>query len=515
MNRTVSRRSFLKKSAVSVFGFSVLPSYLALGKVETLEVNPQSRRGDVVGIDPHAASGDEAVNRSQDKPNIILFISDDHGWQDSGCYGDGDVHTPNIDRLAKEGMRFMHGFAASPLCSPSRSVIATGMMPHRSGAHKFGAPIKRDLRTMSQYMKELGYHTAHVGKLHVSPLQKFPYDDVIDRYAIPRGNKYESKAPAFIREYDRKEPLFLVVCTHPPHTPWKKNTTYDPATLDLPPNFVDTPETRSDRANYYTDVTLMDKIVGEVLDAVKEKGMADNTLFVYTTDQGAQWPFAKWCVYDGGLRVPLIARWPGKVEAGSVSDAMLCLVDLLPTFMEACGGNPPAELDGRSFLAVLAGDKKTHREVVFGSHTGNDGAAGIANYCPARTIRTRTHRYILNLQPGTQFDTHITGCVDGTSYWKTWVERAKTDSKAREIVLRYQHRPAEELYDLDADPWEMRNLVGKPEHAELLKDLRERLAVWCRQQGDDLAVERLAELGAKGGREGGAGAASGSAARSC
>jgi arylsulfatase A-like enzyme len=116
------------------------------------------------------------AKEKQDKPNIILFISDDHGWTDSGAYGDAYVETPNIDRLAKESMRFTHAFAASPLCSPSRCVIQTGLMPHRNGGHKFGTPIRTDLKTMPEYLKELGYYTAHFGKFHHSPRHRFPYD---------------------------------------------------------------------------------------------------------------------------------------------------------------------------------------------------------------------------------------------------------------------------------------------------------------------------------------------------
>ncbi len=160
-----------------------------------------------------------------------------------------------------------------------------------------------------------------------------------------------------------------MVCTHPPHTPWIENTTYDPEEISLPPNFVDTSETRADRVNYYSDVTLTDRILGNVLDALAEKGMRENTLFVYTSDQGANWPFGKWCVYDGGLRVPLIARWPGRIAAGTKTDAMTCLVDLLPTLLDAAGGPLPRETDGRSLLPVPEQKQETHRDVVFGTHT--------------------------------------------------------------------------------------------------------------------------------------------------
>ncbi len=417
-------------------------------------------------------------------PNIILFISDDHGATDSGAYGDSLVKTPNIDQLARQGMRFRKAFAASPLCSPSRCVIATGLMPHRNGGHKFGTPIREDLKTMPEYMKKLGYYTAHFGKFHHAPRHRFPYDLI---------RKSEEEAAGFMASYDEPPPLFLVVCTHPPHTPWVENTTYDTAVMSLPPNFVDTLETREDRANYYSDVTLMDRILGDVLDAADEKGLRADTLFVYTSDQGANWPFGKWCVYDGGLRVPLIVRWPGTIESGSETDAMVCLVDLLPTCIEVAGGTVPETIDGRSFLPVLRQDSNHHRPVVFGSHTGNEnGGPGIANHCPARTVRTPTHRYVLNLSPDTTFTTHITGCRSGPHYlphWDSWVKKAKTDAVAKAVVARYQHRPREELYDLRTDPHEMHNLATNPAQADLVKSLRKQLAAWCKSQGDLLPLQ--------------------------
>ena len=233
---------------------------------------------------------------------------------------------------------------------------------------------------MPLYIKQLGYHTAHFGKFHHSPKKQFPYELI---------HKREEKASKYLASYDMRQPLFLVVCSHPPHTPWVKNTTYDPSKITLPPNFVDTSETREDRANYYSDVTLMDSILGDVLDALEGKKMKRNTLFIYTTDQGANWPFAKWCVYDQGLRVPFIARWPGKITGGVTTDAMINLVDMLPTCIDAAKGSPPENIDGRSFLPVLKDKLKAHRSVIFGTHTGNEnGGPGIANHCPARTIRT-------------------------------------------------------------------------------------------------------------------------------
>ena len=425
---------------------------------------------------------------SQKKPHIILFISDDHGWRDSGVYGDKDVRTPNIDKLASEGMLFTEAYAGSPLCSPSRSVISTGLMPHRNGAHKFGTAITSGIKTLPQYFNEMGYFTAHFGKFHHYPQKQFSYD-------FKDGD--ENNAAAFLKKHDNLKPLLLVVCTHPPHTPWVKNKTYDPNSFTLPPNFIDTPETRKDRANYYSDVTLMDSILGNVLEAIEMKKISENTFITYTSDQGANWRFGKWCVYDNGLRVPFIARWPGKIQPASKTNAMVSLVDILPTLIEVAGGQTPDDIDGRSVLPVLLGKKTRHREVVFGSHTGNDnGGPGIWNHCPARTIRTKTHRYILNLSPDTTFTTHITGTKSGKHYlpfWESWVEKSKTNEHAKKIINTYLHRPQEELYDLEKDPLEMNNLANDPRNLELIVTLKKQLADWCKSQNDTIPLGLLPE----------------------
>jgi len=420
------------------------------------------------------------------KPNIVIFLSDDHGYEDAGAYGNKVVKTPNIDRLAKEGMTFKGAFAASPLCSPSRCVIETGLMPFRNGAHKFGTPIREDIKTMPEYFRDLGYCTAEIGKFHHAPNHRFPYDFI---------DGDENVAESFIREYNGEKPLFLVVCSHPPHTPWVKNRIYDSDEIILPPNFIDTPETREDMARYYSDVKLMDSILGNVLDAMTDRNISQNTLVIYTSDQGANWPFAKWTLYDAGLRIPFIARWPGEIKPGTVTDAMISLADILPTCIEAAGGVSEENLDGKSILGILQGTEDRHREVVFGVHTGNDnGGPGIWNHCPTRSIRTERYKYILNLEPDSVFTTHITGCKPGSvhhlPFWNSWEKEAQSDERAYRIVNAYLHRPLVELYDLENDPYEMNNLASDPEYGEVLSTLKIQLAEWRESQGDTIPVNQ-------------------------
>jgi N-sulfoglucosamine sulfohydrolase len=417
------------------------------------------------------------------KPNLILFISDDHGIADAGCYGNKVVRTPNVDKLASQGMRFTRAFAASPSCTPSRSALLTGLFPLRNGAEPNHSKIGSGIKTWPQHFLELGYRVVLAGKTHFGPRTNFPFEyisAVIKTGPHPLDQKLDTKAVAEILEKPGEKPLCLIVASPDPHVTWAKNKTYNPAKILLPRYVVDTKQTRETYSDYYTDVTIMDDQLGECLDALEKSPLATNTLFVYTSDNGPQWPHAKWNLYDAGLNLPLIARWPGKIKPATKSEAMLSLVDLLPTFLEAAGTKAPRDLDGKSFLPVLLGKKKEHRDVIFATHT----ADGTMNNFPMRCIRTRTHKYILNLTPNATYTTHVTNGQDGDglNYWRTWLEAAKTNETAARLVRNYQHRPAEELYDLRNDPDELNNIASLPGSEKILVTLRKQLDAWMQQQ---------------------------------
>jgi len=251
------------------------------------------------------------------------------------------------------------------------------------------------------------------------------------------------------------------------------------------PYRVDTPQTRRQLANYYTDIDLLDKELGEVLGLLKKHNLEQNTLFVYASDHGYD-IYAKWSCYEAGLHVPFIVRWPGNVKPGTVTDAMVSFVDVLPTFVEVAGGRPLKNIDGRSFLPVLVGQKNRHNEVVFGAHTTRGIISGKAY--PIRSVRTHTHKYIRNLNPDGKFQ-----CVSthGHNYkeidyglWGSWKQKAKNDTFAAERVRTFQHRPAEEMYDLTKDPYELNNLADDPAQQGLLATLAQKLDDWMKQQGD-------------------------------
>jgi uncharacterized sulfatase len=434
--------------------------------------------------------------RSSARPHVVLFMADDHTWHDCGPYGAKDVRTPNLDRLAGEGMRFDRAFAASPTCTPSRSAIYTGLYPFRNGAHANHSWINEGVRTLPDHFKQLGYRVVLAGKTHIGPREQFGFEYLKGSNVMPPGKDHvlwtdldTAVVDRLLAEHDKRQPLCLLVCSHSPHVYWPENDGYDPATIDLPPYLVDTPETRAMRARYYTDVTWMDKQLGEVLASLSRHGYdaaagGADTLMIYTADQGAQWPFAKWTLYDAGVKTPLVVRWAGRVKPGSTSDAMVTLVDLLPTMLEAAGGTPPHDFDGKSFLPVALGKADAHRDAVFATNTGD----GQMNRSPMRCVRTNRYKYILNLAPETPFKTHIShaGEDDGVVYWRSWEKLAGTNADAREHVERYQHRPPEELYDVVDDPFEQRNLANGPAHAAELQRLRGLLRDWRVQQGEDL-----------------------------
>ena len=433
-----------------------------------------------------AVTAAQAAEERNRLPHLVLFLSDDHGAADAGCYGNPDVRTPHLDRLAEEGLRFERAYCASPSCTPSRSALFTGLMPARNGAHPNHSPVREGTRSLPHYLGPLGYRTVLFGKNHVSPRSAFPFEYVEGRIAPAgpdQGSSLDTDAlEQLLAAHDPNVPLCLIVNSWSPHIPWPENDGYDPAQIGLPPRSVDTPESRKARARYYSDVTQLDTRLGLCLTALERHGFSDNLVFVYASDHGAQWPFAKWNLYEAGTRVPLIVRWPGHVRAGRTTAAMVSLIDLLPTFIEIAGGKPPGEIDGQSLAALLAGETDAHREAMFTTHTGDSRI----NRSPMRAVRTDRYKYILNLQPERKYETHISRGVarDGRDYWDSWLAAAVDDRSAERLVAAYENRPREEFYDLSRDPHEQQNL-SKSLPVAIKNELREKLTAWRKHQGED------------------------------
>ena len=369
-------------------------------------------------------------------------------------------------------------------------------MPFRNGAHANHAGIKEEVRTLPNYLKPLGYKVAIAGKLHVGPKSAYPFEFIHDSNIPEPG--YEDKGVLWTdlnmtpvddwlsQSSKSKDPFMLIVNDHSPHVMWPEKAEYKASEVDVPPVHIDTEDTRKSRARYYTDISKMDRNVGKLLKSLEKYELAENTVVIFTCDQGPQWAFGKWNLYDYGIRVPLLIRWPGKINGGTETDALVSLVDLLPTVVELAGGvapKVPQVIDGRSLLPVILGQENSHRDAVFAAHTGD----GTMNQCPLRMIRTTRYKYILNLAPETLYTTHIDKAKDhngGRQYWQSWINRSYENEHAASIMWRYHNRPAEELYDVQKDPDETRNLANDTHYEEIMKNFRSQMNQWRLQQGD-------------------------------
>ena len=410
------------------------------------------------------------------KPNIVFIIADDCTFRDLGCYG-GQAHTPNIDKLAGQGMRFTRCFQTAPMCSPTRHNIYTGLPPVVSGAYPNHTFVARETKSVVQYLSNLGYTVAQSGKTHVSPQQVFNWKKIPGR----KNPDFKEIGP-FIKEHaEKKKPFCLFLCSNEPHSPWDKGdrSRYPADKVHLPSYFVDTPETRDDFSRYLAEITYFDSQVGEAMDLVEKNNLTNNTLFIVTSEQGNSFAFAKWTCYDNGLQTGMIARWPGHIEPSTTNPAMIEYLDLLPTFIEAAGGTPPATLRGKSLLPVFAG-KESHKKFVHGIMTTRGINDGSPHY-GIRSIRSENYKLIWNLTPEIKFEN---ACTTARAF-KSWLALAATgDQDAIAKTSRYQQRPEFELYDIRKDPFEMTNLAGKSELADVQKSLHQGLQTWMESCGD-------------------------------
>ncbi|TWT66788.1 Choline-sulfatase [Posidoniimonas polymericola] len=438
----------------------------------------------LAGLNASAAVADEKPTR----PNIVVFITDDQSRLDCTAYGSTDVRTPNMAKLAQQGMTFDRAFVASPSCAPSRAALLTGLMPARNGAEPNHSRPRKEIKKRPAYFQELGYEVVAFGKVaHYNQAKLYGFDQEAAGKFQSKGNM--EAARKYLDEYTGDKPVCLLFGTHQPHGPWPANKGYDPDAIGLRPTHVDTEKTRKMRSRYYTSVTEADRRLGVIYELVQAK-LGPETMFVFTSDHGAQWPFGKWNLYDEGTRVPMIVSWPGRVEANTRTDAMVSWIDLLPTLLELAGGEPPAaptQIDGRSFAGVLTGEQDTHRDEIFTTHSGD----GNHNVFPIRAVRDRRWKYILNLHPEFVYESHVINAArqrGDRGYWQSWVDAAEHDKHARWVVDHYQHRVAEELYDLEEDPHEQENLAADPDQSQRVREMRQRLEEWMAEQGDQQKV---------------------------
>ncbi len=430
------------------------------------------------------------------RTNVLLITTDDLGPY-LGCYGDRQARTPHLDRLAAGAVRFKLAFVTQPSCSPSRSSIFTGLYPHQNGqiglSHR-GYSMHPGMKTMPMLLKQAGYRTGVIGKIHVAPSEAFPFDFKRTQVQPTRNVRGVARqAGDFLRQ--STGPFFLMVNYFDPHRPLVDQVKGIPERPQRPDEVkpfpflgVDTPKVRKEVAGYYNCATRADLAVGLLLEELSKAGHADDTLVVFIGDHGPPFTRAKTTCYEAGLRIPFIVRWPGRAKPGLVREEMISTVDLLPTVLDAAGLATPKGLAGRSLVPLLEGRSVPWRETLCAEYTSH----GEQCFFPRRSIRDRRHKLILNLL--TNRPNPIRG-VDGCAAWAASRDEALVGTPARRAHDTYHQPPSLELYDLEKDPIEFDNLAGRAELRAVQQRLMSQLQAWRQQTKDPLLdPTKLAEL---------------------
>lgn len=423
-----------------------------------------------------------------ERPNFLVIVADDLNWRDLGCTGSPDVKSPHIDRLASESMSLRRMFTPAPTCSPLRHALYTGLFPIRSGAYPNHTMAYDGTRSVFGHLREHGYRVGLQNKSHVAPAASFPYE-------VVSGNADDVAAFRGFITRDAKQPWLAVFASSDPHSPWDRGprNLYDPARITVPPYLHDNAVTRRNLAAYFAEISALDRQVGDCLAALDATGQRENTVVIFLSEQGSSFPFGgKWSLYDTGIRAATFIRWPGRIRAGSASDALIQYVDVAPTLLEIAGLDPvkvdtgcadadgKRGFDGKSFLPVLLGKAEQLREVVFAQHT-TVGINGYREPYPIRAARDARYKYIRNLAPGNTYD--IAGIHRGEII-ESWQADARDNPVLAARVAWLFKRPAEELYDVEADPFETRNLAADASLGPVKARLSSALDAWMRQQGD-------------------------------
>ncbi len=433
------------------------------------------------------------------RPNLLLCIADDASWHHFGANGDPIVRTPVFDRVAREGVNFRHAFTSAPSCTPSRGALLTGQHFWRlgEGANLWSrwpnaAPVYPDL------LAQAGYWVGAQGK-GWGPGDFRSHG----RAHNPAGPPVKDFA-AFLDSVPPGAPFCFWFGSTDPHRPYDRGSGEQAglplAAVPVPPFLPDTPAVRSDLRDYYAEIERFDRAIGAMLTLLEERGALANTLVVITSDNGFPFPRGKATAYDAGTRMPLALRWPARVPGGRVVDDFVSLTDLAPTFLEAAGLKPPRAMTGRSLLPLLTSGKsglieRRRDRVFFGRERHANVREGDRGY-PIRGVRTKDFLYLRNLAPDRwpAGDPPIYGDVDqandiaGSPSKQAVVEHGGDPAVRRLFELAFGRRPAEELYDLRTDPWQMNNVAGDPAYRRVRHQLARDLARELRRTADPRAT---------------------------
>ena len=416
--------------------------------------------------------GQAAAKEKTKRPNVIIFIADDMAWNDCGAYGNPKIRTPNIDLIAKQGVRFDSAFLTCSSCSPSRSSIMTGRYPHNTGAEQLHWPLPGQQITFVELLKTSGYYTASLGKWHLGPATRKKFHTI-----VPKFGKHWVDA---VRNRPKDKPFFIWAAFTDPHRPYRKNLIPKPHSIDdvqVPKFLPDVKEVREDLALYYDEIANLDSVVGNVLKEIDRQGETENTMVLFMSDNGRPFPRCKTTVYDSGIKTPWIVKFPGRAKAGITTDSLVSSIDIAPTVVELAGLKPQKTFQGKSFLPILKDKNAITRKYIFAEHNWHDYTAH------ERAVRDQRYKYIENAYPQLN-GSPPADAVRSITYQKMIQLHKQNKLTPEQQGCFLQPRPKVELYDLQNDPFELKNLADDAKHAKVLERMRDRLAQWRKETGD-------------------------------
>lgn len=431
------------------------------------------------------------------KPNFLIVLGDDISATNIGCYNSSSLDiTPHIDALAEEGIRFTNMFVSEAICGPTRAELYTGLMPYKNGCTVNHAATTQGTLSIVQHLEKCGYRVGLTGKRHFKPQSVYPFEFIkgFTKNCNINGNKPEdwSGVEEFVTR-DTQQPFCLIICSVHAHSPWDAGEadSINSDQIVLPSNLVDNETTRQYYREYLAEIRLFDEQVGKARSILVDHKLDETTALIVLDENGAGMPGGKWTTYDWGVRSACIMKWPGADHQKLVTSAISQYCDIVPTLIDAAGGEVLAHLDGKSLLPIIKGEKSQHRDYAFFLY--NSGPEGPA--FSSRAVTDGRYKLIWNLTPDNLYAVRT---INGFDYgyvdkmedrhvrklYLSWLADAGYDKSANELVQRYRKRPEFQLYDLDSDPYEMNNLASKPEFKDKIIILRKEIEEWMKEQGD-------------------------------
>lgn len=424
--------------------------------------------------------GDLSGQTTLDQPNIVLIIADDIGWNDLGCYGNEAVHTPNLDRMASEGLKFTNAYLTTSSCSPSRTSIISGRYPHNTGSAELHTPLPESIEIFPEKLKEGGYYTGQAGKWHMGDAPRRGFDVIYDD-GKSNGPGGEAQWIPLLKQRPKNKPFFLWLASIDAHRPWDLDNYENDYSLEdvpVPPFLVDTHSTRRDLARYYDEIQRFDDYVGQVERELERQEVAHNTIILVITDNGRPFPRCKTRLYDSGVKTFMLAKWPGGIsQPGAESTSLISAIDIAPTILDLAGVQSPESIQGSSFRSLLENPEQRFRTFLFAEHNWHDHEA------LERMVRTEDFMYIMNYRP--LLANQGPADSNNSPSFKDLLERKKAGKLNRaQADVFMTPRPDEELYNVRSDSLQLFNLASDSSYTKQLNIMRNILQEWTQETGD-------------------------------